>query len=292
MPDDPSLRPSRRRLLGSAALAGSAVWVAPSILTLEAAAAATCLPPAPLGSRQSKADGTAAGTTTITVPVPSGVDPPVPTAGLNVAHIAIVNVDHIIGVTQPSVVPVDPGWTQLGCYDSDVTTPGPSAIGSAAEWSQRVCVFARTASVQPTYQFDVTLTGNGTYTPQTRVVVAAYEHVRTIGDDPGEFAMQGSGLLDPTLPPPPSNVSPIPAITTDRASVVALAFTGAGNVSSSNTEVAPTGYTLDIAANDGLGYPPIFVFRQSVAGPGTIPATTASVVPGAQNVGGHLALEC
>ncbi len=74
--------------------------------------------------------------------------------------------------------------------------------------------------------------------------------------------------------------------------MVALAFTGAGKVSSSNTEVAPAGYALDIAANDGLGYPPIFVFRQSVGGPGTIPATTATVLPGAQNVGGHVALEC
>lgn len=292
MAEGPELQPSRRRVLGTAVAVGSAAWVAPAIFSLDAAAAATCLPPTPLGSRQSKADGTATGTTTITVPVPSGVDPPVPTAGLDVAHIAIVNVDHIIGVALPSVAPVDPGWTLLGCYDSDVTTPGASGVGSAAEWSQRVCAYARTSSVQPSYQFDVTLTGNGTYTPQTRVVVAAYEHVRTVADDAGEFAMQGSGLLDPTLPPPPSNLSSIPAITTDRASVVALAFTGAGNVSSSNTEVAPAGYALDIAANDGLGYPPIFVFRQSVGGPGTIPATTASVVPGAQNVGGHVALEC
>ncbi|MEZ5141428.1 MAG: hypothetical protein R2726_02765 [Acidimicrobiales bacterium] len=284
--------PSRRRFLGTAVAAGGAAWVAPSVLSLDAAAAATCLPPTPLGSRQSKADGSAGGTVTITIPVPSGADPPIPTAGTNVAHVAIVNIDHIKGVALPSAVPVEPGWTQLGSYDSDVTTPGSNGAGSTGQWSQRVVVFARTSGLLSAYQFSVTLTGNGVYTPQARVVVAAYQHVRSVANDPGELAMQGSGLLDPTLPPPPSNLSPIPAITTNRASTVALAFTGAGNVSSSNTEVAPAGYTLDIAANDGLGYPPIFVFRRSVTGPGTIPATTGTVLPGAQNVGGQLSLEC
>lgn len=287
MPDALDLRPSRRTVLATAAAVGATAWVAPSILSLDAAAAATCLPPTPLGSQQSKADGNAGGTATITIPVTA-----VPTAGTNVAHVAIVNIDHIKGVALPSVAPVDPGWTQLGFFDSDVTTPGNNQAGSTAVWSQRLYVFARTTGLLASYQFAVTLTGGSGFTPQARVVVAAYQNVHTVADGPGEIAMQGSGLLDPTITPPASNLSSIPAVSTNRASVVALAFTGAGNVSSNNTEQAPAGYALDIAANDGLGYPPIFVFRRSFGGPGPIPATTATVLPGAQNVGGQLVLEC
>lgn len=285
--DQPATSASRRAFLGATAATAATVatWSAPVILSVDAAAAASgCTTPSFLGFAEVVADGDASATVTRTMTVIN-----VPVTGTGLAHVAIGNVDHIVGQPASSfATPV--GWTLLGFYDSDVVTAGTTGVGSTAVFSERVYLWYRQASLSTTYSFDVTLSGGSGFTPQARLVVAAYSDVGTVADDAGEFLMQGSGFIDP-LAPPASSMSFIPAITTDAPSTLALAATGAGNVSITNAIVGPTGYTQDVTANLGNGYPPIWLFSRVVP-TGAIAATTATVIPGAPNVGLHAAIEC
>ncbi len=286
---------SRRAFLGGAAVAGGAVWIAPAITSVDAAAAATCLTPSFLGAQQALADGDAGGTATRSMTV-SGI----PTSGTNVVHLAFGVVDHIAGAL-PSTFATPAGWTLLGSYESDATTAalGPplpiNVTGSTTNWSDPVFVWIRTDPLASTYTFDVTFTGTGGFTPQARLVVAAFTNVKRVITPGGQISMQGSGVVDPTSPPAnwPTNV---PAITTGTGVSLVVGFTGAGNVSLDNMLLAPPGgYTLDASTSfntGGAGYPPLWLYTLLVSGTAGAAGGTGLITPGAPNVGGQLALGC
>ncbi len=279
----------RRRLLAAAAVAGGAAWVAPVVMSMNAPAAANsgiCTgPPSFVGYAEARAIGNASNTSTKTL-TPSGV----PISGFAMVHLAVGNVDHIIGMPA-SYFATPAGWTLLGEYDSDVTTPGTTATGSTANWSQRTYVWFRQVGLSSSYSFDVTFTGDSGYQPQARVVVAAYQQANAVANDPGEIALQGSGVISPLPPLPASAAVQVPSITVDLPNTLAVGLASASNVSSTNSFTPPLGYTTDVTANGGNGYPPIWLFSRLVSA-GTLPATTGTVAPGAMNIGGRLTIEC
>ena len=281
-------RSDRRRFLRNAAIAGGAAWVAPTVLTLNTPAAANsgaCSgPPTYAGYREASAIGVTNGPFTGTM-TPTGI----PLSSSAMLHIAVGNVDHIINMPASSFA-TPPGWTLLGTYDSDVTGIGTTGVGLTTNWSQRTYIWWRRVNLQSSYSFDVTMTGDATYQPQARVVVAAYENVNGIANTPGEFLLQGSGVISP-VSPPTSAVTNIPSITANLPATLAVGITSASNVSSVNTLTPPALYTLNVTANTGAGYPPIWIFSKVVPS-GTIPATTGTIVPGAMNIGGQLTIEC
>jgi hypothetical protein len=278
--------PNRRRFVAGAVVATGAAWIAPTILTMDARAAAAsgCFGhPGFVGYAEASDIGSASATVTNTFTV-SGV----PTAGSAVDHIAVGIVDHIAGLAASSLA-TPPGWLLLGFYDSDVATPGLDLTGSLAEWSERVYVWRRTGALSSSYPFSVTYSGSN-FQPQARVVVGAYSNAGTILHTPDEFSIQGGGIISPVTPPPSALVT-IPAIITDSANTLVIAFAGAGNISNTNTITTPVGYTLDATANSGNGFPPIWLFSKAV-GLGGAAATSATVVLGAMNVGGQLTISC
>lgn len=113
------MEPTRRRFLRNTGLAAGAVWVAPQVVSVPAAAAAT-VPPAPPFKSFAGAHSVPGGDLTIFT-APPGVDPPDVIVGAAAGDFLLALVAHHIDDGHTYAVTAPPGWTLIGVQDATDT---------------------------------------------------------------------------------------------------------------------------------------------------------------------------
>jgi len=271
------VQPDRRQFLGKAALGAAGagiVWAAPQVISMQAAAAATHVPPSLLTTQNNRNTGTSA-----TV---GGLGNP----GAN-AQILVVYIPVAAGANGLTVTPspgTGPAWVPLiTAYNSSTTTPGTTSPDGSAD---RLVMYAwtRIGAITANEGVTVTVTGTGLRpSPQDvwRAIVAEFAGATAIANNPNEGLAQGGGLANVT------NV-PGPQIANNGFTTLAFYFGGTDFSGSNNPNSLPSGYFF---ADGNASQPAHMVGFKSVAATDPIPAVTGSFLSGGHVVGLQVTVE-